>query len=165
LVQAFAVCHNYTMAKTTVLKYIAPKVDPALSISARYTNKPDQLIEILHDLQHEVGYVPETSLPVIAKALNLSRAEVYGVVTFYHDFHMKKPQKHVIKICAAEACQSMGGRALIAMAEKLTKDKKVALVKTYCLGLCASSPAMMVNEKPVARVDAKKLKATIGALT
>lgn len=153
------------MAKTTVLEFKAPKPDPAISVCARYHNKPDQLLEILHDLQHEVGHVPETSLPAIAKALNLSRAEVYGVVTFYHDFHMQKQQKHVIKICAAEACQSMGGRALIAVAEKLTKGKKVTLEKTYCLGLCASSPAMMVNERPVARVDAKKLKTLIGALT
>jgi formate dehydrogenase subunit gamma len=153
------------MAKTTILEFKPPKADPAVAICARYNDKPDQLIEILHDVQHEVGHVPEASLPVIAKALNLSRAEVYGVVTFYHDFHMKKPAKHVIKMCAAEACQSMGARDLIAMAEKLTKGKKVTLEKTYCLGLCASSPAMMVNEKPMARVDAKKLKATIGALT
>ncbi len=150
------------MAKTTILEF---KPDPAASICARYGNTPDQLIEILHDLQREIGHVPEASLPVIAKALNLSRAEVYGVVTFYHDFHMKKPAKHVIKICAAEACQSMGARELIAMAEKLTKGKKVALEKTYCLGLCASSPAMMVNERPVARVDSRKLKSLIGALT
>jgi formate dehydrogenase subunit gamma len=153
------------MAKTTVLEFKPTKADPAIAICARYNNKPDQLIEILHDLQHDIGHVPEASLPVIAKALNLSRAEVYGVVTFYHDFHMTKQPKHVIKICAAEACQSMGARELIAMAEKLTKGKKVTLAKTYCLGLCASSPAMMVNEVPVARVDAKKLRATIGALT
>jgi formate dehydrogenase subunit gamma len=150
------------MAKTTVLEF---KPNPAVAICARHNNKPDRLIEILHDLQHDAGHVPEASLPVIAKALNLSRAEVYGVVTFYHDFHMEKRAKHVIKICAAEACQSMGARDLIAVAEKLTRGKKVALEKTYCLGLCASSPAIMVNEKPMARVDARKLKATLGALT
>ncbi len=153
------------MAKTTILEFKTPMPDPAVAVCARYGNKPDQLIEILHDLQHEVGHVPESSLPVIAKALNLSRAEVYGVVTFYHDFHTKKPAKHVIKICAAEACQSMGARELIAVAEKLTKGKKVTLEKTYCLGLCASSPAMMVNERVVARVDVKKLKSVVGALT
>ncbi len=149
------------MAKTTILAF---KPDPAAAICFRYHNKPDQLIEILHDLQHEVGHVPESSLPVIAKALNLSRAEVYGVVTFYHDFHLAKRKKHVIKICAAEACQSMGARELIAMAEKFTKGKKVEIEKTYCLGLCASSPAMMVNEKPIARVDARKFKAVVEAL-
>ncbi len=135
------------MAKTTVLEFKTPKVDSAIRICARHGNKPDELIEILHDLQQEVGHVPETSLPVIAKALNLSRAEIYGVVTFYHDFHSHKRAKHVIKICAAEACQAMGARNLIAVAEKLTKGKKVALEKTYCLGLCASSPAMMVNRE------------------
>jgi formate dehydrogenase subunit gamma len=153
------------MAKTSILDFKAPKADPAIAICARFRNKPDQLIEILHDLQHEVGHVPESSLPAIAKALNLSRAEVYGVVTFYHDFHMKPGPKHVIKICKAEACQSMGSRDIVAMAEKLAKGKKVAIEATYCLGLCASAPSMMVNEKPVARIDAKILKSVIGALT
>jgi formate dehydrogenase subunit gamma len=152
------------MAKTSILTFKAPKADPAIAICARYNNKPDQLIEILHDLQHEVGHVAETSLPHIAKALNLSRAEVYGVVTFYHDFHLTKPTKHVIKICKAEACQSMGVREIVKLAEKLTKGKKVTLEATYCLGLCASSPAIMVNEVPIARVDAKKLKSIVAEL-
>jgi formate dehydrogenase subunit gamma len=152
------------MAKTTVLSFTPAKTDPAIAICERYGSKPDQLLEILHDLQHEVGYVPETSLPVIAKALNLSRAEVYGVVTFYHDYHMKPRAKHVIKICKAEACQSMGSREIVKLAEKLTKGKKVEIEPTYCLGLCASSPAMMVNERVVARVDAKKLKAIMAEL-
>jgi formate dehydrogenase subunit gamma len=153
------------MAKTTILELKALKADPAISICARYHNKPDQLIEILHDLQHAVGYVPEASLPLIANALNLSRAEVYGVVTFYHDYHIKPAAKHVIKICRAEACQSMGSREIVAMAEKLAKGKKVSIEATYCLGLCASAPSMMVNEKPMARIDAKKLKSVFGALT
>jgi formate dehydrogenase subunit gamma len=154
------------MAKnTTVLDFTAKKPDASVAVCAAHGNRPDRLLEILHDVQHELGHVPEASLPHIAKALNLSRAEVYGVATFYHDFHLRKTQKHVIKLCAAEACQSMGSRDLQEMAEKLTKGKKVTLEKTYCLGLCASAPSMMVNEKPVARVDAKKLKAVIGALT
>jgi formate dehydrogenase subunit gamma len=153
------------MSKTTIIKFEPPKPNPAVAICARYNNKPDQLLEILHDLQEEVGHVPETSLPVIAKALNLSRAEVYGVVTFYHDYHMKPQAKHVIKICAAEACQSMGGRDLIALAEKLTKGKKVTIEKTYCLGLCAQSPSMMVNGKVMARVDAKKFKSVVASLS
>jgi len=108
--------------------------------------------------------VPEASLPVIAKALNISRAEVHGVVTFYHDFHTKPRAKHVIKICRAEACQSMGSRELVALAEKLSKGRKVTIEATYCLGLCASSPAILVNEKPVARVDAKRFKAVLAEL-
>jgi formate dehydrogenase subunit gamma len=153
------------MSKTTILEFKPAKPNPALAICARYSNKPDQLLEILHDLQEEVGHVAEASLPVIAKALNLSRAEVYGVVTFYHDYHMKPQAKHVIKICAAEACQSMGGRNLMALAEKLTKGKKVTLEKTYCLGLCAQSPSMMVNGKVMARVDAKKFKSVVASLS
>jgi formate dehydrogenase subunit gamma len=153
------------MAKTTIIKFTPPATSPAVAICARYNNKPDQLLEILHDLQEEVGHVPETSLPAIAKALNLSRAEVYGVVTFYHDYHMKPQAKHVIKICAAEACQSMGGRDLMALAEKLTKGKKVTVEKTYCLGLCAQSPSMMVNGKVMARVDAKKFKSVMASLS
>jgi formate dehydrogenase subunit gamma len=153
------------MAKTTIIKFTPPAANPAVAICASYNNKPDQLLEILHDLQEEVGHVPEASLPVIAKALNLSRAEVYGVVTFYHDYHMKPQAKHVIKICAAEACQSMGGRDLIALAEKLTKGKKVTIEKTYCLGLCAQSPSMMVNGKVMARVDAKKFKSVVAGLS
>ena len=77
------------MANSTTILNFAPKAaDPALAICDRYGNKPDALLEILHDVQHETGHVPESSLPVIAKALNLSRAEVYGVATFYHDFHL-----------------------------------------------------------------------------
>ncbi len=154
--------------KTTIINFAGKAADPAqdssLAICEAHGNRPDGLIEILHDLQHKVGHVPETSLPVIAKALNISRAEVHGVVTFYHDFHTKPQTKHVIKICRAEACQAMGSRALVELAEKLTKGKKVTLEATYCLGLCASSPAIMVNERPVARVDAKKFKAVLAEL-
>ncbi len=153
------------MAKTTILEFRAKKPDPTIAICARHDDRPDALLEILHDLQDDVGHVPEASLPIIAKALNLSRAEVYGVVTFYHDYHMKPQARHVIKICAAEACQSMGSRALIALAEKLTKGKKVKIEKTYCLGLCAQSPSMMVNGKVMARVDAKKFKSVLAGLT
>jgi formate dehydrogenase subunit gamma len=153
------------MAKTILIDTSkVPGSHPAIAICARYSNKPDQLIEILHDLQHELGHVPEASLLVIASALNLSRAEVYGVVTFYHDFHMKKQHAHVIKMCAAEACQAMGGRALASKAEALTAGKAITLEKTYCLGLCASSPAMLVDGKPMARIDASKLTSLIEAM-
>jgi formate dehydrogenase subunit gamma len=145
---------------------------PAEVICAQYGNRPDALLEILHDIQHEIGHVPENTLPVIARALNLSRAEVYGVATFYHDFHLKPSGKHHIKLCRAEACQSMGARDLQAMAEKFLKvklggttaDNKITLEATYCLGLCASAPAMMIDEKPVARVNAAKFKKLMGEL-
>lgn len=157
---------------TTILDFRGKAADPATAICERHGNKPDALLEILHDLQHQVGHVPETSLTGIAKALNLSRAEVYGVATFYHDFHLKPVGKHVIKICRAEACQAMGARELQAMAEKFLKvrlgettaDRKITLEATYCLGLCASSPAIMVDERPLARIDAKSFKAVVAGL-
>ncbi len=156
------------MAKTTILNFTGKRADAAaqsaLATCAKHGDRPDALIEILHDLQAELGHVPESTLPVIAKALNLARAEVHGVVTFYPDFHTSPQPRHVIKICAAESCQSMGARELIALAEKLTKGKKVKLEKTYCLGYCASSPALMVDGEPRARVDAKALKQIVGSL-
>lgn len=158
--------------KTTILDFAGKATDPTHAICAKHGNRPDALLEILHDLQHQIGHVPEASLPVIAKALNLSRAEVYGVATFYHDFHLKPQGKHTIKICRAEACQSMGARQLQAMAEKFlqirmggtTADKRITLEATYCLGLCASAPAVMVNEKPVARVTSAKFEKIVGEL-
>ena len=144
------------MAKThTLIDIKSGKADPAIAIAMRYGNKPDALLEILHDVQHELGFVPESSLPAIANALNISRAEAYGVATFYHDFHLKPTGKHVIKLCKAEACQSMGGRNLVAAVEKFLKikvgqttaDGLVSLEATYCLGLCASAPAIMVDEQ------------------
>ncbi len=157
---------------TTILDFRGKAADPATVVCERHGNRPDALLEILHDLQHQVGHVPETSLPVIAKALNLSRAEVYGVASFYHDFHLKPVGKHVIKICRAEACQAMGARELQAMAEKFLKvrlgettaDRRITLEATYCLGLCASSPAIMVDERPLARIDAKAFKAVVAGL-
>jgi len=158
--------------KHTLIDINSSKTDPAVAIAARYGNKPDALLEILHDVQAELGYVPEKSLPAIANALNISRAEAYGVATFYHDFHLKPSGKHVIKLCKAEACQSMGGRNLVAAVERFLKikvgqtsaDGIITLEATYCLGLCASAPAMMVDHKPVARVDAQKAQSIIEGL-
>jgi formate dehydrogenase subunit gamma len=154
---------------TTLLEFTKSPVE---AICAGYNNRPDALLEILHDLQDEIGHIPENTLPAIAKALNLSRAEVYGVVTFYHHFHMKPQGRHVIKLCRAEACQSMGARELQAMAESFlstrmggtTADQRITLEPAYCLGLCASAPAMLVNEKPVARVTSAKFEKIAGAL-
>lgn len=144
----------------------------AIAICAAHANKPDELLEILHDLQHEIGYVPENTLPVIANALNLSRAEVHGVVSFYHDFKREPQGKHTIKICRAEACQSMGTDALCAHAEKklatelggTTKDGKYTIEAVYCLGNCALSPAMMIGEELHGKVDAKRFDAILSRL-
>lgn len=136
----------------------------ALAVCARHGNKPDELLEILHALQSQVGYVPEATLPVIAKALNLSRAEVYGVVSFYHDFRRHPAGKHIMKICRAEACQSMGTERLCQHAEKTLKtplggttpDGQFTVEQVFCLGNCALSPAVMVDDRLFGKVDAKR---------
>jgi formate dehydrogenase subunit gamma len=138
----------------------------AAASALRYGNRPDALIEIFHDLQAELGHVPEETLPVIARALNLSRAEVYGVATFYHDFHLHPTGRHVIKICRAEACQSAGGFAVIAALEKALKiklgettpDGNVTLEAVYCLGLCPMGPAALIDGKPRAAIKAQGVK-------
>jgi formate dehydrogenase subunit gamma len=124
------------------------------------------LLPILHGLQEEFGYVPGESLPVIADALNLSRAEVHGVVTFYHDYRNHPAGRHVLKLCRAEACQSMGGDAIAAKMQQLlgigfhetTKDGAVTLEPVYCLGLCACAPSAMLDGEVIGRLDAEKLE-------
>lgn len=124
------------------------------------------LLPILHGIQEEFGFVPDESLPVIAKALNISNAEVHGVVTFYHDYRRHPAGRHVLKICRAEACQSMGGEALAAKIQQLlgigfhetTKDGSVTLEPIYCLGLCACAPAAMLDGEVIGRLDAEKLE-------
>ena len=119
------------------------------------------LLPILHDVQKEFGYVPKAALPVIANGLNLSRAEVHGVVSFYHDYREAPAGRHVIKLCRAEACQSMGGDEL---GERLlgllgldwhetSSDGAATIEPVYCLGLCACAPAAMVDGEVIGRLD------------
>ena len=158
--------------KRTLIELRPSKHEAASRIAARYDNRPDALLEILHDLQHEVGYVEESALPVLAGALNISRAEVHGVVSFYHDFRRKPAGRHVVKLCKAEACQSMAGNELAAAAEKslkikfgeTTSDGAITLEAVYCLGLCATAPAMLVDERPVGRVTPEKFQALAAEL-
>jgi len=153
--------------KTTLINALPPAAQAATAMAQRYGNRPDALLEMLHDLQHEEGFIAEAALPALAKALNLSRAEVHGVVTFYHEFRRAPAGRHVVKVCRAEACQSMGGRALEAAIRKslhigfgeTTSDGAITLEAVYCLGNCALSPAIMVDEKLVGRVDAQKFEA------
>ncbi len=127
------------------------------------------LLPLLHAIQDDIGYVPESSYPQIAKALNLSVAEVHGVVTFYHHFRTHKPGCHVMQICRAESCQSMGSEALEAHAKKClnvdyhqtTSDDAITLEAVYCLGNCALSPAVMMDEEVYGRVSAEDLDALI----
>ncbi|MER8580269.1 formate dehydrogenase subunit gamma [Mesorhizobium sp. M1423] len=123
------------------------------------------LLPILHGIQEEFGYVPQDALPVIAEALNISRAEVHGVVTFYHDYRSQPAGRHVLKLCQAEACQSMGSDAIAAKLKSMlgigfhetTRDGSVTLEPVYCLGLCACSPSAMLDGEVIGRLDDEKL--------
>lgn len=137
----------------------------ARAIAADYGNRPDGLIEILHRVQEAVGHVPEEAARVLADALNLSRAEVHGVITFYHDFRREPAGRHVLKLCRAEACQSMGSDALMADVEQrlgvtcghTTTDGNVTLEPAYCLGLCATAPSGMFDGRVVGRLNAERV--------
>jgi formate dehydrogenase subunit gamma len=134
-----------------------------------HKDMPGALMPLLHAIQDNLGYVPESSYSQIAKALNLSVAEVHGVVTFYHHFRTHKPGRHVMQICRAESCQSMGSEALEAHAKKClnvdyrqtTSDDAITLEAVYCLGNCALSPAVMMDEEVYGRVSAADLDALI----
>jgi formate dehydrogenase subunit gamma len=129
-------------------------------VLARHAGVPGALLPILHDVQDALGHVPKHFVPEIASALNLSRAEVHGVVTYYDHFRAERPARHVVQICRAEACQSMGAEALVTHAQQhlgctvdgTSKDGAFTLEAAYCLGLCASSPAMMIDDELHARV-------------
>lgn len=124
---------------------------------------------VLHALQEAFGYVPEPAIPMVAEALNLSRAEVHGVFTFYHDFRHEPAGRHVLKLCRAEACQAAGGDALAARAEQklgisignTTPDQRVTLEPIYCLGLCATAPSAMLDGRVVGRLDTRRLDALV----
>lgn len=127
------------------------------------------LLPILHAVQNALGYVPEGSVPPIAKALNLSRAEVHGVITFYHYFRQHPVGRHVVQLCRAEACQSMGARALEAHVKaKLgidfhgtTADGAFTLEPVYCLGNCACAPSMLIDDELYGRMDAERFDALV----
>lgn len=124
---------------------------------------------LLHELQAAFGHVPEAAITMVAQALNLSRAEVHGVVTFYHDFRHEPPGRHVLKLCRAEACQAAGGNALASRAQaklgvaigETSADRRVTLEPIYCLGLCATAPAAMLDGRVVGRLDATLLDALL----
>ena len=129
-------------------------------------DKPGALLPILHGIQEVLGYVPEEAIPIIASEMNLTRAEVYGVVTFYHDFRSHPPGRHVVKVCQAESCQAAGGEALTAFAKKrlgvdfhqTTPDRECTLEPVYCLGNCALSPNVMIDKEVFGRVTSERLE-------
>jgi len=144
-----------------------------VAIVERHRHRDGPLIEVLHDVQADFGCIPTGAVPVIARALNLSRAEVHGVVSFYHHFRTRAPGRHVLQICRAESCQAAGGRAIEAHAQKrlgvgfggTTPDGQVTLDAVYCLGLCACSPAAMFDGEVLGRVTPESLDALIDAGT
>ena len=123
---------------------------------------PGALLPVLHGVQDVLGFIPPAALPVIARALNLSRAEVHGVVTYYHHFRTTPPRGRVVQVCRAEACRAMGAEALMAHA-RTTVDAAGCdtLEAAYCLGLCAQSPAVMIGERLHARMTPAKLDALL----
>lgn len=157
------------------LRYIPLHTETTVQLKtliAQHENQPGALLPLLHAVQAKFGYIPSDVVAPIARALNLSRAEVHGVVTYYHHFHEHKPGKHVIQICLAEACQSCGSEALLKQAEtelgctvhSTRADQAVTLEAVYCLGLCASSPAMQVGERLFGRIDNQKLRSLLNQL-
>ena len=139
------------------------------ALISNYRGKEGALIPLLHAIQDNLGYVPEFTYSQIAKALNLSVAEVHGVVTFYHHFRTHKPGRHVMQICRAESCQSLGSEALEAHAKKClnieyhqtTSDETVTLEPVYCFGNCALSPSVMMDDEIYGRVSSADIDALI----
>ncbi|MFM7027284.1 MAG: NAD(P)H-dependent oxidoreductase subunit E [Chakrabartia sp.] len=127
----------------------------------RHKGREGPLLPILHDVQAAFGHVSEESIRTIAQALNLTRAEVHGVVSFYHDFKTKADPRPVLKLCRAEACQARG---VDAVAAALPEDGRVKIETVYCLGLCSVGPAAMTGSDVHARLDATKLKALVASL-
>ena len=126
-------------------------------------------LPILHALQHTFGYIHADAVPMIAETLNLSRAEVHGVVSFYHDFRRHPPGRHVLRLCRAEACQSLGADALANHVRQrlgvdwhdTTDDGAVTLEPVFCLGLCAVAPSAMLDEAPLGRLDEARIDAAL----
>ena len=127
-------------------------------------DKPGALLPVLHSLQDKFGYVPPEAVPVIADELNLTRADVHGVISFYHDFRSEPPGRHILKICLAESCQAVGGITLTALAKlrlgvdfhETTTDRAFTLEPAYCLGGCACSPTIMVDGEVHGRVSPER---------
>ena len=130
----------------------------AVEIIAAHADLEGPLLPILHEMQAVFGCVPAQAVPIIAGALNLSRAEVHGVISFYHDFTAEPAAGRSVKLCRAEACQARGVEALVEQV-----GDKVHFEPVYCLGLCASGPAALIDGKPVARLTAQRFLALAGA--
>lgn len=144
----------------------------AAALIAEHAELDGATLPILHALQRTFGYVPQEAVPMVADVMNLSRAEVHGIVTFYHDFRSEPAGRHVLKLCRAEACQSVGAVPLAAHAKSklgvdwhgTTVDGRITLEPVFCLGLCACGPAALVDDEPVAGLDASMLDAVLAEM-
>ncbi|MGH8011692.1 MAG: formate dehydrogenase subunit gamma [Candidatus Binataceae bacterium] len=143
-----------------------------IAIAESLKHEPGALLPILRGIQDRLGWIPPDSVPLIATTLNLSRAEVYGVVSFYHDFRHQAPGRNLIRVCRAESCQAMGADALAGhIKERLgidfghtTTDQGFTLEAVYCLGNCACSPAIMINNELLGRVTTERFEQELAVL-
>jgi formate dehydrogenase subunit gamma len=149
--------------------YQSWNAEKARAIIARHKHRPGAALPIFHELQETFGCVPEAAVPLVAEALNESRAEIHGTISFYHDFRKEPPGRRVLKLCLAESCQAAGCDALAKRAEEklgigmgeTTPDGRVTLEFVYCLGLCHSSPTAMLDKEVYGLLDAAKLEALV----
>lgn len=148
-------------------------LDAIRRLTPRETETRGALLPLLHGLQEEFGYIDDGLVPHVAEALNLSRADVHGVVTFYHDFRRRPPARHIVRLCRAESCQARGSNAIEQAAiERLgvpmgtmRADGEVALEAVYCIGLCATGPNAIIDGKIVSRLDGPKLDRLLEQVT
>jgi formate dehydrogenase subunit gamma len=151
---------------------LAPELQIIGELLPSYQDMSGGLLPLLHAVQDALGHIPPAAVPMIAQAFHLSRAEVHGVITYYHFFRSTPPGKHVVQICRAEACQANGSDSLLTHSKNLlgcdlhetSADGRFTLEPVYCLGLCASSPAIQVNDKLFARMDNAKLSRVVAEL-
>jgi formate dehydrogenase subunit gamma len=162
---------NTTSTTPQVLDAAArEQIDLAL---AQYQSQPGPLLQVLHAIQDRLKYVPDAAVPIVAAALNLSRAEVHGVLTFYHHFRRHPPGAHVVQICQAESCKAMNSDALTQYAQaklgvalhETTPDARITLEPVYCLGNCACSPAVMIDGNLYGRVTPERFDRLVDGLS
>lgn len=146
--------------------------DTVRDLARAHRELPGALLPLLHAIQDALGHVPDAAVSVIAEELNLSRAEVHGVISFYHHFRREPPGRHIVQVCRAESCQALGARALEAEARALlgidfhqtTPDRCITLEPVYCLGNCACSPAIRIDDDVHGRVDVRTLAVLLDEL-
>jgi formate dehydrogenase subunit gamma len=145
----------------------------AEAIIASHSGEEGATLPILHDLQSAFGFVPAEAVPLVAHALNLTRAEVHGVVSFYHEYRRHPPGRHILRLCRAEACQALGSEMLAAHVRsrlnigwhETTSDGALTLEPVFCLGLCTIGPAALLDGKPLARLDPARFEAALENLS